>query len=73
MWLIGSKVRAALSAFSLLILMSAYCHAQEGLERTYALGHLVEFSASSGGEKAEFDVISVKLDGKPLKQFAGSV
>lgn len=69
----GSKVRAALSAFSLIILVSAYCHAQEGHERTFALGRLVEFSAGSGGEKADFDVISVKLDGKLLKQFAGSV
>lgn len=53
--------------------MSVCCHAQEGLERAFALGHLVEFSAGSVGEKADFEVVSVKLDGKLLKQFAGSV
>jgi hypothetical protein len=69
----GLKVWAGLSAFPLILFMSVYCRAQEGTERTFALGHLVEFSAGSGGEKADFDVISVKLDGKLLKQFAGSV
>jgi hypothetical protein len=70
---LGSKIRAMLWTISLLLLLSAHGHAQEGAERAVALGRLVEFSAGSGGEKADFDVVSVKLDGKLLKQFAASV
>lgn len=70
---LGPKIRATLSTISLLLVLSARCHAQEGIERAVALGRLVEFSAHSVGEKADFDVISVKLDGKLLKQFAASV
>jgi hypothetical protein len=73
MRLLRSKIRSTLSTISLLLALSTNGHAQDGAERAVALGRLVELSTGSGGEKADFDVISVKLDGKLLKQFAASV
>lgn len=67
------KIVTTLSALSLLMAFGANCRAQEGGERAYALGRLVEFTSEDGGEKADFDVVSVKVDGELLKKFSASV
>lgn len=67
------KVWVALPVISLVLFASVAVNAQEVSERAVVLGRLAEFSTASGGEKANFDVISVKLEGKLLKQFVASV
>lgn len=69
----ASNVLKTLSALSLMLLVAAHCRAQEGAERAYALGRLVEFTSEDGGEKADFDVVSVKVQGELLKKFSASV
>lgn len=54
------KMKAALPSLTFMLFISIQCHAQGEPERTYVLGHLVQFSTGSGGEKTNFDVISVK-------------
>lgn len=56
-----------------MLALSAHCRAQGGGERAYALGRLVEFTSEDGGEKADFDVVSVKVKGELLKKFSASV
>lgn len=67
------KIVTTLSALPLLMAFGVNCLAQEGGERAYALGRLVEFTSEDGGEKADFDVVSVKVGGELLKKFSASV
>lgn len=69
----ASKVLNSFWVFSLVLCAVAHCRAQEAAERAYALGHLVEFTAEDGGEKADFDVVSVKVGGELLRKFSASV
>src|SRR5215213_1494027 len=69
----ASNVLKTLSALLLMLLVGAHCQAQEGAERAYALGRLVEFTSEDGGEKADFDVVSVKVEEELLKKFSASV
>jgi hypothetical protein len=62
-----------LFAMSLVAAPGTICRAQEGVERAYALGRMVEFTSEDGGEKADFDVVSVKVGGELLKKFSASV
>jgi hypothetical protein len=68
-----SKIVTTLTALSLVMALGAHCRAQDGGERAYALGRLVEFTSEDGGEKADFDVVSVKVEGELLKKFSASV
>lgn len=69
----ASNALKTLSALSLMLLVAAHCRAQEGAEWAYALGRSVEFTSEDGGEKADFDVVSVKVEGGLLKKFSASV
>ena len=67
------KIVTTLIALSLVMALGAHCLAQDAGERAYALGRLVEFTSENGGEKADFDVVSVKVEGELLKKFSASV
>lgn len=68
-----SKALKTAPAISLVLALVGYARAQDGAERAFALGRLVEFTSEDGGERADFDVVSMKVEGELLRKFSASV